>query len=264
MKTLLKTSLCLNLALAGGLVWLWRGGHKHMAETTSAALVETRSPENAMSPSPPPAASRAEPTPFRWSQLEASDYAVYVRNLRAIGCPEWTLRAIVSADVYAAYDVRIRDLEEKLSDLRNGSWTNQLAAVGTETALKSELNQIPDEEAAEINDLLGLHPAPAPVARRTAPPRIIPASMPLVLQPVDPAALGLNSDQIQVVNELRQNLLDKLGGSNPDPNDPANLERLQQAQPEADDMLQAMLGTSIYQNYQLAAFQNEQLAAAGK
>jgi len=40
---------------------------------------------------------------FNWQQIESTDYREYVQNLRAIHCPEQTLRDIVSADVIQAY-----------------------------------------------------------------------------------------------------------------------------------------------------------------
>ena len=36
---------------------------------------------------------------FRWAQLESEDYRSYVARLRAIGCPEQTIRDIIIADV---------------------------------------------------------------------------------------------------------------------------------------------------------------------
>jgi hypothetical protein len=36
---------------------------------------------------------------FRWSQLEAEDYRDYIARLRAVGCPEQTIRDIIIADV---------------------------------------------------------------------------------------------------------------------------------------------------------------------
>jgi hypothetical protein len=39
--------------------------------------------------------------PFQWSRLESRDYRTYIANLRAIGCPEQTIRDIITADVHA-------------------------------------------------------------------------------------------------------------------------------------------------------------------
>src|SRR5262245_47947756 len=36
---------------------------------------------------------------FSWSSVESSDYKQYIANLRAINCPEETIRDIVLADV---------------------------------------------------------------------------------------------------------------------------------------------------------------------
>jgi hypothetical protein len=85
--------------------------------------------------------------------------------------------------------------------------------------------------------------------------------MPLVLQSIDLTTMNLSDDQKQVIADIRQSFLDQIGGTNQDPNDPAYLERWQQAQPEADSMLRGMLGTSFFQDYQLVA--NNQTANAG-
>jgi hypothetical protein len=57
-------------------------------------------------PTNPPAVaghapSRSSPD---WKYVESADYLAYVKNLRAIGCPEQTVRDIVSADVLKAYN----------------------------------------------------------------------------------------------------------------------------------------------------------------
>lgn len=43
---------------------------------------------------------------FQWQQIESTNYVDYVKNLRSIGCPEQTLRDIVSADVIQAYGAK--------------------------------------------------------------------------------------------------------------------------------------------------------------
>ena len=44
--------------------------------------------------------------PFTWSEVESEDYVKYIANLRAIGCPEQTIRDIIIADVTHAFDQR--------------------------------------------------------------------------------------------------------------------------------------------------------------
>jgi LysM repeat protein len=40
---------------------------------------------------------------FSWQEVESADYPTYIANLRAIGCPEQTIRDIIIADVNALY-----------------------------------------------------------------------------------------------------------------------------------------------------------------
>ena len=44
---------------------------------------------------------------FHWTDVESTDYAEYIRNLRAIGCPERTIRDIIVADVNDLFAQRI-------------------------------------------------------------------------------------------------------------------------------------------------------------
>ncbi|HUD49080.1 MAG TPA: hypothetical protein VMR33_19785 [Candidatus Baltobacteraceae bacterium] len=43
---------------------------------------------------------------FTWSQLESTDYRQYIANLRAVGCPESTLKDIILTDVMRLYAQR--------------------------------------------------------------------------------------------------------------------------------------------------------------
>jgi hypothetical protein len=47
--------------------------------------------------------------PFDWRAVESADYKQYVANLRAIGCPEKTLRDIIMADVTDLFQQRARN-----------------------------------------------------------------------------------------------------------------------------------------------------------
>lgn len=49
-------------------------------------------------------------TKFHWSQVESTNYLTYISNLRGIGCPESTIRDIVTAELSAFYQERRRAL----------------------------------------------------------------------------------------------------------------------------------------------------------
>lgn len=260
MRTALKISILINLGLliSAGILLVKEGRPLRTAQTP---VVSPTPPPMTLTVAAGPPAPAGEIKPFRWNQLEAADYHRYVKNLRSIGCPERTLRAIVTADVNAAYRVRADALEKKLADLAGGSWSAQLAAGSTEAALKTELQQIPGEEVATIQDLLGLGSAPTValasagtvMIRHSDQPHSNPPTMPLVFQSVNLTALNLDGDQLQVIANLRQSFTDEIGGLNQNPNDPAYLKRWQKAQTKADSLLEGILGLDLFTKYQTLA-----------
>ena len=253
MKKILSLSILLNLGLGACLVWSWSAGRKNSSLPAPSAVTSLRTiAVERVTPAP------ASVEPFRWSQLESADYRIYVKNLRGIGCPEAVLRAIVTADVHVIYEQRSRALEQQLEGLADASWSARLGDINAEPRLRMEMQALPDAEAAEVADLLGAKPVPTTplvtgpiVLHKRLTPEDLPPAMPLVLQDTDLTPLGLNDDQKQTVADLRQNFLAEIGGTNQNPDDPAYLARWQKAQPEADQMLQAMLGGKIYTEYQM-------------
>ncbi len=250
MKTSLQISLVLNLALMGALIVIGVERLEMAAQTTSPAaqpmVAAGAAPTN-------PGVPQSEPAPFRWDQLYSKHYSDYVKNLRAIGCPEPTVRAIVAADVAAAYRALARQMEQKLAAAENGSWSNQLSSASYVQALKDALRKIPDEEAAEIAGLSAVNPTPVTTAVATAPATSL--TLPLVLQNVDLSALNLNSDQKQEIASIRQDFLQATGGANPSSIAPADQAGWQNAQTRADTILEGIIGYNAYAQYQLAAYQ---------
>jgi hypothetical protein len=194
--------------------------------------------------------------------LDSTNYHLYVKNLRGIGCPEPSVRAIVTADVEAVYGKLRRQLEQKLADLDKGSLASQLGAFNSQQAIQAELQQLPDTETRLIADLLGLTPA-QPAQPKLPPLPEGPAVLPLALQPLDLAALNLDDQQIKTIDDMRQRFMEKIGGADQNPKDPAYLERWNQAQSEADELTKGFIGNSAYQNLQLQAMANTQAQSAG-
>ena len=252
----------MNVLLAGLVVWLgqreWRGQESGAARAGSGNSERTgESHESTGTPVPPGEtprlhggqdAHRYSAPAFRWTQLESSDYRTYIANLRGIGCPEPTIRDIITADVDEAFFAARRD---------------QLKREKTAPALEADLQKLQQQEAALVASLLGEQPASSQIiaAESPRPPRIQvksqeerdlarPISVPLVMQPLDSGAMKLTDAQTEVFNEVRQNFIEEIGGTNQDPNDPAYRMRWQAAQRKADDMLAGMLGRNFVNNYQ--------------
>lgn len=108
------TSLGLNAILVAGVV------HKRAA--VSSAPDEDKAIEEVVVPAgkaeKEKAAAKAKETivvnvegePFSWVKVEAADYFKYVKNLRAIGCPEETVQDIIYSDVSKLYAEKFREL----------------------------------------------------------------------------------------------------------------------------------------------------------
>ena len=182
--------------------------------------------------------------PFDWVQSESTDYPTYVRNLRAIHCPEQTLRDIITADVdcnfYAA---------------RRGSFnprSNRLAASPLENAgLRREEQELWNEESSLINRLLGVeNPQRRPAAETAANLRAsAPPVMPLAFAASTTNLAGFSDTQLAAVARSRQSFLTDLAGL--DPNSPEYAQVWRKAQPRVDAALKASLGNSAYQKLQL-------------
>lgn len=87
---------------------------------------------------------------FRWSDLESEEYPVYIGNLRAVECPEKTIKQIISADIHQLY---ARKLELPMDG--DGFWM----AASRRTLLEQEKNRreeaLVEEKRALLLELLG-------------------------------------------------------------------------------------------------------------
>lgn len=241
LKTQLALSLFLNCALAGALCYLLLSERvKSEARSGDFPGIQPAAPFLPR-PEPPPGA-------FSWAQIESADYRTYIANLRAIGCPEQTIRDIISADVHELYAAKIQNRAE-----RRGTTT-----LAERTHLEQELQGLRRQEASLISNLLDpsvgnspSHPAQAndPSSIR----RLEPVALPLVFQPADVASLNLTAAQFDAIVQLRQRFLASIGGLNQDPDDPEYRRRWLLHQPAIDQDLRGMIGTRAFQEYQLRA-----------
>jgi len=114
-------SLCLNLALAGAAVWLLRKTARPMPGTGTATVARTTTAPSASSlptASNSPTLTTYVTNHFAWSKVEAEDFEQLALNLRAIGCPEKTVR-----DVAVARARRALEQVEKIAEPQVPFWT---------------------------------------------------------------------------------------------------------------------------------------------
>jgi hypothetical protein len=235
-KTPLTLSILLNglLVVALGISLAQRG--KPIASPATAAVSE-----------PPPAPPVETAKPFRWSQLEATnDYRSYVANLRAVGCPEPTIRAIVTADFAAAISFEKHHLELA------GKSTSQFSPETTKQAVASVLGETAgsshaEETATPATAITTAHTQLSSV--RPAGQPVFHASYPVVFQNAALNDSSLMENQKAAVRQLQQQFVDAIGSANQDPADPVYTARWQTAQQDADDALRAQLGNQAYLAY---------------
>jgi hypothetical protein len=247
---LLKISILLNLVLIAYLIVILQRSRTTRVEVAPPAVKENAGAESRLVPTV--TATALESKTFNWSQIESANYRTYIANLRGIGCPERTIRDIITADVDTIYAER----REELRHRQQAQSKSALAESLSRRSLDSGLEELADEEKQLLKILLepgsDVPTIPERVARlRIERMRQAPVSMPLVIQNVDLAELNLNEDQVTLITQLRENFVKEIGGYNQDPNDPAYRERWQKAQVESDELLHAMLGNRAYQDYQL-------------
>ena len=257
----MRISVVANVCLAGLALWLWRlawidgvspsDRPTASSEREASALVPER--DGQVIPRMAPAANRPM---FQWRQIESSDYPTYIANLRAVGCPEQTIRDIITADVDSIYAPRRAQLKQEPDH----------------ETLQTKLQQLQNEEAGLLAALLGQSvPGAADafgsISAATAPPPVrrsrfssFPNNtglIPIVFQDPGPE-MELDRDQIEVIDDLRASFRDALTGLDRDSSE--YRQRWQEAKRDADQRMCALLGYSFWIEYQVAAKKQQQTA----
>jgi hypothetical protein len=233
LKTGLTLSLILNLILLGCLVAGLKPARNadngqplamaaRPATVTNFVTVSVSTPTNTINP-------------FRWSQLESTNnYRAYVANLRAVGCPERSVRAIVMADMNALFFKKRSELN--LSGTEAGPWSGQNEVRVTGYLLGETAG--PSDTAPATNSETAQNQADNP-------------TLPLIFENVDLTALGLGDEEKAAIQDLRRQFNEEIAPQNP--SDPAYRERWVKAQSEIDALLRDQIGGPTFQDYQAAA-----------
>jgi len=100
-------------------------------------------------------ASLAELPLFRWSEVESADYRQYIANLRAIGCPEQTIRDLIVADLNALYASRVQAIWARRP---RSYWQKYREERPSPDQLK-KLQAIEEEKSQVVKTLLGFRPS---------------------------------------------------------------------------------------------------------
>ena len=186
------------------------------------------SSSNSTAPNPVPATS------FDWRQVESSDYRQYVANLRAIGCPEQTVRDIVVADVRELYDQKLGQAR-----LSSGDYPYWSSAAATQWAAghQSKLQALLAEERSVLHELLG-HFA-------------VPERPSTVAALSDPRVSSMDAATVQRIREIDRRYQERLAqllANGGDSNEDDPLGALRQ---DREDSLNAWLDPQTREDYEI-------------
>jgi hypothetical protein len=107
--------------------------------------------------------SKAESRPsaiptFHWSEVESADYKEYIAKLRAVQCPEETIRDIIIADInklYAPREAPFKVVIEAPED-GGGDWHADRPRRQANFERRKQLHAIQREKNALLKELLGI------------------------------------------------------------------------------------------------------------
>jgi hypothetical protein len=160
---LIMVILCASaLALTGAIVRVARSKGPVVSETSKAFQVAEPASERikvrheAMKAGSG-AGAGATPT-FHWSDVESADYKEYIAKLRAVQCPEETIRNIIVADInklYAPREAPFKVIVEAPED-GSGDWHADRPRRQANFERRKQLHAIQREKNALLKELLGI------------------------------------------------------------------------------------------------------------
>jgi len=162
MKTRFVVILCVfNAAvLAAGYLYFSDYWGSQVEQDRQTAKVELEAwKAKAVEPTHPPSpVVIVQTNAFNWSQLESADYRQYIANLRAIGCPEVTLKDIIMTDVMRLYAQRRGQYEQNGREFK--FWETDEKRTLKQNQLEEREKQlalINKELPAVLRELLGIN-----------------------------------------------------------------------------------------------------------
>lgn len=245
---ILKATILLNVALLviADYRFVRKGGVPDTSRKSSLA------PE----PAATPIKSSLADYRFQWSMVHSEDVKTYIANLRAIRCPEATIKDIITAAVEKSYALKQSEARAKVNNV---------------TTLADILNNLQREESLLLASLW--HPSALPklaMDSSTDHPRaltlevkpddagetvlVMPvnAAMPVAL--LDPPAdMDWSDEQQEALDNLREGFLQVIGTGERDASDPEYLLRWRNAQIAYDGLLRTKFGFGVYNRLHLEA-----------
>ncbi|HWN95927.1 MAG TPA: hypothetical protein VNT99_12900 [Methylomirabilota bacterium] len=160
MKALAILSIGINLALAGYVAMQFRESTEPVRQqATSGQGNNTKSSFIAQRSTGPRVETLVVPnvvaSDFSWRKVESDDYRAYIANLRAIGCPEETIRDIIIADVDKLYARKLAPLRKPPAEFTFWKTGESLSRYGQSPEYQKAQTEFGIEKSKLLKELLG-------------------------------------------------------------------------------------------------------------
>lgn len=161
-RVVLILSLCVNLALGAFIVFRGQGKSGPAGDTVAKAVDPAALRKAGKADGKTVTITLPGAAALDWRIVESEDYKKYIANLRAIGCPEETIRDIIIADVNKLFEARKKEF--------SGASTNKFEYWKTGNFFTDMFNEeklqkhraLASEKAALLKELLGVEVAEKP------------------------------------------------------------------------------------------------------
>lgn len=227
LKTILAVSLLANIGLAVVAFRPTTSAPTAEAVTTPAKPVETK-PKVVKQ-----VVTNVVTKKMTWETVESTDYKEYIANLRAIGCPDETIRDIIIADVNKLYDRKKKEIKGEPKKFEYWKGGNPFAVM-IDSELTKKLKALDDEKNGVLR-ALGIEPDAK-------------AQMAQMMNPFETMMDFLPEDKKVQVIKVMTDMQTKMADAGKDGNDP---EAMGKAMKDMETKLKAILTPQEYLDYQL-------------
>ncbi|MEO5804526.1 MAG: hypothetical protein ABIR24_13450 [Verrucomicrobiota bacterium] len=186
-------------------------------------------------------------TQINWRMVESADYQKYIENLRSIGCPEETIRDIITADVNKLFDARRKEMRAASTN-KFEFWKagNMFSGVLNEEKMKQR-DQLNKEKRELLTTLLGVAPEEKPdIASLMGPMEDM----------FDFLPEGKQAKIIDLMQSMQTKMMKSMKDGAPDAGD---MKAMQKAQKEMEDEMAKILTPQEFEDYQLRLSQTSMM-----
>lgn len=238
MKIVLMVSVLLNVVLAALLVVRNKPAPDLTTGTHATPITNTSAPAVTQTQNEPAASGGIAPARFDWRMVESDDYRKYIANLRAIGCPEETIRDIIVADVNKLFESRRKELNAGGKKFEYWKTGNPFATLIDADKLERQ-QKLAQEKREVLKELLGAAPEEKPDLF---------AGMNPFEAMLDFLPAEKQSKVMQLIQDWQVKMMKKMKGGPPDAVD---TKEMLNAQKEMEAELATILSPQEMEDYQL-------------